>query len=425
MENPVGTMSSKKQIRVRGKPVAPATTRPVSADSTSGPFQQVARSTPFDMTFTLNPTHVSYANSLRRAILTLVESVAFRADIDSEGHTTDVKISKNSTPMSNEMLAHRIGLIPVHVSQPLTWKKEDYTFEINVKNEDANPRDICAEDIVVNRIKKDEEPQVVPGKEFFHPDRVTQNTTLITVLKGKHGTQAAEELVCSMVATVGTGRENARFIPVSQCSYSYTLDKTPEKMKKVFQDWLASHKKVNLSELESNSERKAELEREFNTMEIARCFLQDENGEPYSFDFTLESVGVLSCDYIVGRALDVLQAKCLKYGGIDTGDLPANIEIRPAEARMRGYDFVFTGEDHTLGNLLQTYMEQNLMASGELTFVGYKVPHPLRDEMVLRVGIKSEDKTQIPAKQMIAKAARDCAEMFRNWRASWELQKTS
>jgi DNA-directed RNA polymerase subunit L len=158
-------------------------------------------------------------------------------------------------------------------------------------------------------------------------------------------------------------------------------------------------------------------------MEVARCFLQDENGEPYSFDFTLESVGVLSCDYIIARALDVLQAKCLKYGGIDTGDLPPSIEIRPAEARMRGYDFVFKGEDHTLGNLLQTYMEQNLMASGELTFVGYKVPHPLRDEMVLRVGIKSEDKTQIPAKQMIAKAARDLAAMFRSWRSAWELQK--
>ncbi len=65
------------------------------------------------------------------------------------------------------------------------------------------------------------------------------------------------------------------------------------------------------------------------------------------------------------------------------------------------------------------------MASGELTFVGYKVPHPLRDEMVLRLGIKSEDSTQIPARQMIAKAAKDCAAMFRAWRAAWELQKAA
>lgn len=423
MEKPAGTMSSKKTIRVKGKPVATTT---VAADPASGPFQTVKRSSSSEITFTLNPTNVCYANTLRRAVLTLVESIGFRSDINEKGDTTDVEILKNSTPMSNEMLAHRIGLLPIHVEQPLTWKADEYTFEINVKNEDANPYDVCAKDILVKHRKaKDDEPTVVPSNQFFHPDRITHDTTLLTVLKGKHGTQAPEELVCKMKATLGTGRENARFIPVSQCSYSYTLDTNPERMKKVFQDWLSSHKKVNLSDLESNPERKGELEREFKTMEVARCFLQDETGEPYSFDFTVETIGVLSCDYIIARALDVLQAKCLKYGGIDTGDLPPTIEIRPAEARMRGYDFVFQGEDHTLGNLLQTYMEQNLMASGELTFVGYKVPHPLRDEMVLRVGIKSEDKTQIPAKQMIAKAARDLAAMFRTWRASWELQKAS
>jgi DNA-directed RNA polymerase subunit D len=422
MERPAGIMSSKKTIRVKGKPV----TSTAAADPASGPFQTITRNSPYEMNFTLNPSHVSYANTLRRAVLTLVESVGFRSDINEKGATTDVEIIKNSTPMSNEMLAHRIGLLPIHVEQPLTWKGNEYTFEINVKNEDANPRDVCAEDIqVLHRKATEDEPTVVPSKQFFHPDRLTQATTLLTVLKGKHGAQASEELSCTMKATLGTGRENARFIPVSQCSYSYSLDTNPERVKRTFQDWLSSHKKVNLSELESNSERKGELEREFQTMEVARCFLQDENNEPYSFDFTIESVGALSCDYIIARALDLLQAKCLKYGGIDTGDLPPTIEIRPAEAKMRGYDFVFQGEDHTLGNLLQTYMEEHMMASGELTFVGYKVPHPLRDEMVVRVGIKSEDKTQIPAKQMIAKAARELAAMFRTWRSSWELKKAA
>jgi DNA-directed RNA polymerase subunit L/DNA-directed RNA polymerase alpha subunit len=421
MEGRPGTMSSKKQIRVRGKPVGQAA---AAMDPASGPFQTVVRKSPHELTFTLSPTHVSYANTLRRAMLTLVESVGFRADIDENGSTTDVKILKNSTPMSNEMLAHRIGLLPIHIENPLTFDSAEYSFRIAVKNEDATPRDICASDIQVQRKGKDEEEATtLPSKEFFHPDPLTHDTALLLVLKGKHGTQAGEELVCEMKASVGTGRENARFIPVSQCSYGYTLDTNPERMKKTFQDWLSSHKKVALSELEANAERKGELEREFKTMEIARCFLQNEKGEPISFDFTVESKGVLSCDYVVARALDILQAKLLKYGGLDSGDLPETVEIHPADARMRGYDFLFKGEDHTLGNLLQTYMEQNMMADGELTFVGYKVPHPLRDEMVLRLGIKSEDRTQVPARQMVAKAARDCAQMFRTWRSSWELQK--
>jgi DNA-directed RNA polymerase subunit L len=84
---------------------------------------------------------------------------------------------------------------------------------------------------------------------------------------------------------------------------------------------------------------------------------------------------------------------------------------------MKGFDFVFQREDHTLGNLLQTWMEQNLMDTEQITFVGYKVPHPLRDEMVLRVGVDSGKDTD--ARAAVAKAARECAQMFRNWSGQW------
>ncbi len=66
--------------------------------------------------FTLSPLHVSYANTLRRLILTGVETVAFRADMTSTGSTTDVIVKKNDTPMTNEMLADRIGLLPINVT---------------------------------------------------------------------------------------------------------------------------------------------------------------------------------------------------------------------------------------------------------------------------------------------------------------------
>jgi DNA-directed RNA polymerase subunit L len=49
--------------------------------------------------------------------------------------------------------------------------------------------------------------------------------------------------------------------------------------------------------------------------------------------------------------------------------------------------------------------------------VGYKVPHPLRDEMVLRVGVK--DGMETTARSAVAKAARECAQMFKNWRVMW------
>jgi DNA-directed RNA polymerase subunit L len=115
--------------------------------------------------------------------------------------------------------------------------------------------------------------------------------------------------------------------------------------------------------------------------------------------------------------MDILQAKLLRFASIDAGDLPESLRVQPADARMKGFDFFFTGEDHTLGNLLQTYMEQNQVDSGEITFVGYKVPHPLRDEMVLRVGVESGK--DMDARTAVAKAARECAQMFKDWAAMW------
>ena len=382
-------------------------------------FKNVTKESGTVLRFVMEPTVVGYANSLRRTMITDVETIAFRADITETGTTSDVLITKNRTPLSNEMLAHRVGLIPIHVEKPLDWNPEEYKFSLKVVNESSEPLDVVAGDIQVLRSRgAEEEPILVPNVEFFHPDPVTHDTALLTVLKGKLASQEPEVLEFSAIATMGTGRENAAFMPVtSRCAYGYSRDDDPEVKKEIFTLWLNKHKKVNPTELESNPTKKAEFEREFETMEVQRCYKKDERGEPYSFDFIVESVGVLSPTYIVARAIELLQAKVLRYASIDSGDLPDQVKVRPADAKMKGFDFVFQKEDHTLGNLLQTWMEQNLMDTEQITFVGYKVPHPLRDEMVLRVGVDSGK--DVDARAAVAKAARECAQMFKDWSAQW------
>jgi DNA-directed RNA polymerase alpha subunit len=65
-----------------------------------------------------------------------------------DGSTSDVKVFKNTTPMSNEMLAHRIGLIPVHAN-PSTWDPEKYVFKCDVKNNSLDFLDVKVSDIDV------------------------------------------------------------------------------------------------------------------------------------------------------------------------------------------------------------------------------------------------------------------------------------
>ena len=262
-----------------------------------------------------------------------------------------------------------------------------------------------------------DEPKTVPTSTFFPPHPITHDTALIATFPV--GSDQKIELTAR--ATIGNGREHARFMPVSQCSYVYTLDTDEERRQELFEKWLLDAKKVTYDAAEADSEKIKALRREYETMEIARCYLRDENGEPYSFDFTVETVGVLDVPYIVRRACEVGEAMVGRYVNVEAGTLPEELTIGPADGRIIGFDFLFRGHDHTLGNLLQTWMVANLIdgsAEPKITFAGYKVPHPLRDEMVLRIGVA--DGNQATARLALAKACRGCVEIFRGLRASWE-----
>lgn len=373
--------------------------------------------------FTLAPYHVTYANTLRRAIITGVETVGIKADMTEKGTTTDVTVYRNNTPMTNEMLADRVGLIPLAVTDPLTFDADRYTFTLNKINTTPEPMDITAGMIEVKEKRPDEEELVpVETDRFFPPSPITRDTALIAVLRPKMGPGGQEEGIhFTAKASVGTGRQHARYIPISQCSYQYTPDDNEERIEEFFNNWVVNHKNIpNPDSLKSDSEKEAALRREFNTMAIKRCFKVDDHNEPYSFDFVIESVGVLPVQYIVKRACEVIETMCNRYSNIEDGELPEEVSISPSSNRMVGFDFLFRGHDHTLGNLLQTWLVENHIigdAEPKVTYAGYSVPHPLRDEMILRIGV--EDGNESTARAALQAAARGCAAFFVETKRLW------
>jgi DNA-directed RNA polymerase subunit L len=382
-------------------------------------FQNLKRVDNLTYNFTLTPTLVSYANTLRRLILTGVESVGFRADMTSTGSTTDVIVKTNDTPMTNEMLAHRIGLLPININEPLKWNGDKFIFRLKATSNKDNIAYVKSSDFEVLEIMENEaEPVIVATPRFFPPNPLTNDTCLIASLQPGSG-PTAQNIEIIAKATRGTGRENARFIPVSQCSYVYTPDNDEAKKQEMFERWLNNTKMIS-SDIDKESDQYKQLQREFNTMEVARCFLVNEKNEPYSFDFTVESVGVLSVPYIVQRACEVGENMCSRYVNVDKGDLPEEVTVSSSNSRIIGYDFLFRGHDHTLGNLFQTWLVENHIdgtAQPKITFAGYSVPHPLRDEMVLRIGV--EDGEERTARAALAQAARGCVNMFKQMRESW------
>jgi DNA-directed RNA polymerase subunit L len=406
--------------------------------------------------FTISPIHVTYANTLRRLMLTGVETVAFRSDMTSTGSTTDVVVKRNDTPMTNEMLA-----------EPLKWNADKYRFTLKVAGNKDNTTYVKSENFKVYEINgilsggadssaesslnsntnsslnsnansslnsdsgsesnvnsivsigNESEIRYLPTEQFFPPNPITKDTCLIATLQpGSGPTQQFIEIEAK--ATKGTGREHARFSPVSQCSYEYSPDENPQRIEEMFQTWLNVAKKAG--GVEKGSERYNELRREFNTMQIKRCYKIDEKNEPYSFDFTVETAGVLSVPYIVERACEVGENMCSRYVNIHRGELPSEMSVSSADSRVIGYDFLIRGHDHTLGNLLQTWLVVNHIegsANPKVTYAGYSVPHPLRDEMILRIGV--EDGEEATARLALAEAAKGCVDMFQKLRASWRV----
>jgi DNA-directed RNA polymerase subunit L/DNA-directed RNA polymerase alpha subunit len=388
-------------------------------------FEDIKSISPRKVQFTLANTAYPYANTLRRSVMTLVSGVAFRSDPPGiVVENSDIKVLQNdSNTQPNELLAHRISLVPIHGVDPDTFDADRYVFKIDLENNSSSPMDVTASDIKVYERRKaadlSESLIEIPGKDFFVPNPLTRDTCLITSMPAKRSS-LVPTLKLEMRATVGLGREHARFIPTCQSSYGYTLDTNTEKRNAYFEKWLVTHKNVEPESLKEDEKRRGELDREFKTMQIQRIFKVDEKGDPNSFDFQIESIGPMAPRAIIERALIGLVKMCEPYIGLDNGDLPPTISVTPSDSQMPGFDFLIKGEDHTFGNMIQTWLVDNHVdgeATPRISFAGYKIPHPLKDEMLLRIGV--EDGNEVTARTALAMSARGCRAMFQEWLRLW------
>jgi hypothetical protein len=388
-------------------------------------FEEVKVISPRDIRFTLTNTTYPYANTLRRAVMTHVPGIAFRTEAPGIiVENPDVKIIQNdSNTQPNELLAHRISLLPIHGFDPETFDPDRYVFKIHIENTRSTPLDVTASHIQVFERRKasdlSESLVEIPGKDYFIPHPLTRDTCLITTLPAKR-TSLTPTLIVEMRASVGTGKEHARYIPTCQASYAYTIDKNTERRNAYFEKWLVAHKNVEPESLKQDEARYNELDREFKTMQIQRIYTLNEKGEPNSFDFQIESIGTMAPRAIVERALIGITKICNPYIALDTGDLPDSITVIPSDAQMPGFDFIMKGEDHTFGNMIQTWLVENHVegdATPRIIFAGYKIPHPLKDELLLRIGV--EDGNEMTARTAIAVAARGCKAMFQEWLRVW------
>ena len=350
--------------------------------------------------FTLSGTSTTVANTLRRVILTGTRSAGFRADL-TNADDPGITITKNTSAVFNEMLAHRLTLLPI----ALPFEEvADYTFTLAVANDTRAVKHVTAHDFVVTR-----RGEPVPSKSVFPADPVTGQASLLVSLRPHwNPEQPPEEVELTASPVVGTGKDHMGFCPVSQCSFMNTIDTDPMSQESHYREWLAAFK---------NGVDDPGHKQEWENMSIQRCFLK-KDGEPYSFDFTVESVGIRPVKEIVAEGIQAVIELVSAY--IEN---PA-ITFTDPDSRMNGIDVLFEDQEHTLGNLLQTIIT-DLYLNGNspdthVNYVGYKVPHPLHRTMTLRIGfIADTADMEGLARAVVMRAATEAKAIFEKLADAW------
>ena len=330
--------------------------------------------------FDIDGVKMSLVNALRRVMISEVNTVAFET---SNFETSSIKITENTSQFHNEFLLHRIGLIPINISNTDNFNESDYTFSLEVENKTNSVLYVTAGDI---KVMNNKTGQMEPTEKFFPKDPISnENILIVRLLPNPSGIN--EKLNFTGTARVGNGSIDARYSPVSVCFYINTID--PEKTEVAFNDY----KEQADPSLEANK-----IKRKFIINESERHFFTDADGEPSKFTFTVESIGVIPPQEILGRAIDILNNKLEKLQTELVKRDSDYLEIEETPTAMEAYDITIDTETHTLGFVIQEYANK-LISDNDLVYVGYMNPHPLKKNIKLRVALTDNSRDNV-IKQM-------------------------
>ncbi|MHA1513054.1 MAG: DNA-directed RNA polymerase subunit D [Candidatus Hodarchaeales archaeon] len=150
--------------------------------------------------FTLSGITPTFANTLRRLIMSEVPTMA----ID------EVIIIENTTPLYDEIVAHRLGLIPLKTdlenyvlqSECACGGQGCTSCEVSLTLEKLGEKDI---EVVYSSDLLSQDPKITP---------VHQNIPVLKMAKN-------QKIFLEAIARLGRGLEHAKWQPISTISYKY------------------------------------------------------------------------------------------------------------------------------------------------------------------------------------------------------------
>ncbi|KAL2912853.1 RNA polymerase II subunit 3 [Polyrhizophydium stewartii] len=232
------------------------------------------------VSFILSKTDLATANALRRVMIAEVPTMA----IDL------VEFESNTSVLTDEFLAHRLGLIPLNSEQVGTIT---YTRECSCQQ--YCPQ--CSVELHLNvRCTEDH------TREVTTRDLVSSHTSIAPVLNGPNDRgiliaklRKGQEINLRCIAKKGTAKEHAKWSPCAGVAFEYD----PHNRLRHTTYWIEDDVK---SEWPVSANGRFEPE-------VAEDEPFDYNAKPEAFYMTVEGTGALDPKEIVTTGLRILQAK--------------------------------------------------------------------------------------------------------------------
>ncbi|MDI6723556.1 MAG: DNA-directed RNA polymerase subunit D [Methanobacterium sp.] len=244
-----------------------------------------------ELTFIVEDVDVSFINAIRRICTVEVSTMA----IDT------VSIFKNDSTLFDEVLAHRLGLVPLETDL------EAFVLPSECDCDDDCPS--CSASLIL----KEKGPKVVYSGDLVSAHEAVRPVyDSIPLLKLKEG----EEVELEAIAKLGIGLEHAKWQPTTTCAYKYypliTIDDSCEVCMKCVNEcpknvleYDESENKIIITDIENCSACKT-------------CMNNCEQGAIHvdavddKFIFKIETDGSLSPEEVLKNACDILSQKSEK-----------------------------------------------------------------------------------------------------------------
>ena len=324
------------------------------------------------LTFTLSNVNVSYANGLRRIIISDIPVIAIES---SPYDKNNVTIFVNKSRLNNELIKQRLSSIPIYISALEEFPYGDYILEINKSNESNVVIFVTSEDFQIKNIKTGKYLTRGEIQVIFPPDPITGDYIDLLRLRPKMSSNTdKEQLHLEAKFTISNAKNSGTFNVVSTCSYGNTLDQV-----KIKDAW---------------EQKEEELKQKYTKEEI-EIFKKDwmlldakRNFEDDSFDFIIETIGVYDNMKLVETGASLLIKRL--YNSLNI--IKANIDnIEEIEDTMENcYTIKLENEDYTIGKIIEyNFYDKYFVKSKELNYVSFLKKHPHDNFSIIKLSYKN------------------------------------